>query len=62
MYEGTRGAGRLIDALDRLKHDPDRLDQLADLLYYYPDQLEQDITATVDLYAIAKTTETKEKD
>lgn len=50
MYEFRAGTDRLIDALDRLKSDPERLRRLADLLYYYPEQLEQDITAAADFY------------
>lgn len=50
MYEFRAGTGRLIDALDRAKSDPERMAQLADLLYYYQDQLAQDITAAVDFY------------
>lgn len=50
MYEFKAGTGRLIGALERLKEDPERLNRLADLIYYYPDQLQQDITAAADFY------------
>lgn len=50
MYEFQAGTGRLIDALDRAKADPERMAQLANLLYYYEDQLAQDITAAADFY------------
>lgn len=45
MYEFKGGTGRLVTALYNTGKDPERLQRLADLLYYYPDQLQQDIDA-----------------
>lgn len=50
MYEFKGGTGRIVYALQRAAADPERSGQLADLLYYYEDQLKQDITAAVDFY------------
>lgn len=61
MYEFRAGTDRLIDTLDRLKADPERLRRLADLLYYVPEQLEQDITAAADFYEAFREAEAPEK-
>ena len=42
MYEFVGGTGRLAYALYHAKEDPARIDRLADLLHYYPDQLKED--------------------
>ena len=60
MYEFRAGTGRLIDALDRTKEDPERMAQLASLLYYYEDQLTQDIKAAVDFYEAFRNTERRD--
>ena len=51
MYEFRAGTARLINALESAAADPERLQSLADVLYYYPDQLKQDIDAAGDLYS-----------
>lgn len=51
MYEFRSGTARVIDALERAAADPERLKILADTLYYYPEQLAQDIAAAADYYA-----------
>ena len=61
MYEFRAGTGRLLDELDRAKADRERLQALADILYYYPDQLEQDITAAVDFYDVFRDVERPEE-
>lgn len=50
MYEFKAGTGRIIGALERAAADPERLQALADLLYYYPDQLKQDAQGAADFY------------
>lgn len=50
MYEFRGGTGRLVTALYYLKSDQSRLTQLANLIHYYHEQLEQDITAAVDFF------------
>ena len=54
MYEFLNGSARLVGALERCADDPDRFSVLARLLYYCPDQLEQDIKALVDFYNDAR--------
>ena len=61
MYEFRAGTGRLIGALERAAADRERLQALADILYYYPEQLEQDITAAVDFYDVFRDTERPEE-
>ena len=50
MYEFVGGTGRLAYALYHAKEDPARIDRLADLLHYYPDQLKEDIAAATDFF------------
>ena len=51
MYEFVGGTGRLSYALYHAKEDPARINRLAELLYYYPDQLKEDIEAATDFFA-----------
>ena len=48
MYELVHGSHRLVGALDRCQGDKERIAALADVLYYVPEQLEQDIQALYD--------------
>ncbi len=50
MYELKNGSARLVGALERMKEDPERVKQLASILYYCEDQLVQDIQALSDYY------------
>ena len=50
MYEFRNGTARVIDALERAATDPERLQALAKILCYYPEQLAQDIEAAADYY------------
>nr|CDL65588.1 unnamed protein product [uncultured bacterium] len=45
MYEGKAGAERLAGALERAAADQERLELLANILFYDADQLKQDIKA-----------------
>ena len=51
MYELVNGSARLVGALERMKEDPERINQLASVLYYEPSQLVQDIQALEDYYS-----------
>ena len=62
MYEFRNGTARVIDALERAAADPERLKILADTLYYYPEQLAQDIAAAADYYAAFREMERPETD
>lgn len=64
MYEFKGGTERIVYALQRATTDPERSRQLADLLYYYEDQLRQDVDAAVDFYETfqnAKSPDTSER-
>ena len=54
MYEFLNGSARLVGALERCADDPDRLATLTRLLYYCPDQLQQDMKALADFYNEAR--------
>ena len=45
MYEGKAGAERLAGALESAAADQERLELLANILFYDADQLKQDIKA-----------------
>lgn len=60
MYEFKAGTARLTGALERAAEDPERLQALADILYYYSDQLKQDIAAAVDFYDAFRESEAPE--
>ena len=51
MYELVNGSARLVGALERMKQDSERVQQLASVLYYEPSQLVQDIQALEDYYS-----------
>ena len=51
MYEFYNGSARLVGALERMKEDPERINQLASVLYYCEDQLKEDIQALADYYS-----------
>lgn len=57
MYEFRNGTARVIGALERAAADQERLKILADTLYYYPEQLAQDIAAAADYYEAFRETE-----
>lgn len=48
MYELYNGSERLMGAIERRVEDPEFLEALADLLYYQPEQLHDDIQALRD--------------
>ena len=48
VYEGKRGAKRLLDALLTASYMENELYDLAEVLYYDVDQLREDIKALVD--------------
>ena len=48
MYERKNGTKRLVSALYALMSDEQKLAQMADILYYVPDQLKEDIQALND--------------
>ena len=50
MYELVAGSGRLTTALYLAARDPARLNQLAELLHYQPEQLPLDIEAVVNYF------------
>lgn len=49
MYEKMTGSNRLAEAFERAINDPERLNLIADLLYYDPEQLKQDAQAVYDV-------------
>ena len=48
MYELYNGSERLMGAIERRMEDPEFMAALADLLYYQPEQLPEDIQALRD--------------
>lgn len=60
MYEFRAGTARLVNALESAAADPERLQSLADVLYYYPDQLQEDIAAAGDFYEAFREAAAKE--
>lgn len=48
MYELMNGSERLMGAIERRTDDPEFMAALADLLYYQPEQLPEDIRALRD--------------
>lgn len=59
MYELKNGTMRLLKALDNIQCDNAKIKRLAELLNYYPEQLEQDIQALNDFVANSLNNETE---
>lgn len=50
MYELKQGSARLVNALWNRAQDPEAIRKLAEVLYYVPEQLQEDIKALSDFY------------
>ena len=50
MYELTNGTARLVFAIKTAAANPSSLAQLANVLHYLPDQLQEDAKAAVDYF------------
>lgn len=48
MYDGDIGVRRLADALESVVDDAERVEALAESLYYDVDQIKEDIMALLD--------------
>lgn len=48
MYELMNGSERLMGAIERRVENPEFMAALADLLYYQPEQLQEDLQALRD--------------